>query len=148
MYYEVPDFILSWLYLDKPESVIRSYTCSELLLKSGKEDESPTLDSQKHKYKYSRLSKEFEERVKQEINLTQNRQILDQKYTESEIDKDQKQQIMYFRDLTRLYLKLPEYDTPEPSQEEAKDKNSSDYENQISESTQDQYLIAKDYILY
>ena len=141
VYYEVPDQILSWLYIDKSESVMRSYTRSDLLLRSGKEDESPSLDSNKHKGKLSRFSRDFEERAKQEATSFRKVQ---QKYKNEDIVKDRKQQVMYFRDLVRLYLKMPWIDnTSDDFKEE--DKNES-YE--VNDTCHDQYVIAKDYVLY
>lgn len=64
MYYEVPDHILSFLYYDKHENVVRTFTTfSESLLKSGMEEDISALDPTRNKTRYSRVSKEFMEKA-------------------------------------------------------------------------------------
>ena len=64
VYYEVPDHILSFLYYDKHENVVRTFTTfSESLLKSGMEEDISALDPTRNKTRYSRVSKEFMEKA-------------------------------------------------------------------------------------
>lgn len=59
LYYEVPDQILSWMYYDKANFTVRTFTRSDLLLKSGHENPTPRLEASKSKTRFSRISQEL-----------------------------------------------------------------------------------------
>mmetsp|Transcript_7124 Transcript_7124/g.6320 ORF Transcript_7124/g.6320 Transcript_7124/m.6320 type:complete len:173 (+) Transcript_7124:316-834(+) len=123
------------MYYDKADYTVRTFTRSELLLKSGHENPTPRFDYSKSKSRFSRLS--------QELNLLEN-PIIDkakdfsQDPRKEDIKTIRKKKLLEsenFRDLIRLYLKLP---IIEPVGSE------------ISEAplSQDSYIICEDYILY
>ncbi|CAI2368359.1 unnamed protein product [Moneuplotes crassus] len=137
VYYEVPEHILSWMWLDTSESIVRTFTRSELLLKSGHENPTPRVENRKSRY--SRISQE----------LTEGREIFgdrtsslkeSQKSSKKEDLKSLKrkklQESEAMRDLIRLYLKLP---IVEPVDEEQKEFESY---------TQESYIISEAYTLY
>ena len=133
VYYEVPESILSWMYFDKVDNIVRTYTKSKDSLKSGKEDNDPLPDSSASRTKYSRLSKELDKINFEKQNLQGNEEDND----EDGVGTNQSE---YARDLMRLYLRLPIIEPIVLDQ----DQNN----EQFDTDGQDQYIIWDQYILY
>ena len=140
VYYEVPENILSWMYYDKVDNIVRTFTRSDNSSKSGKEDHDPLPDSSASRTKYSRLSKEFEKMnfEKQNLQGNENDECYDENGAPTNIRQSE-----YVRDLMRLYLRLPSIEPvffDQPDNDEVSDE--------IATEEQDQYIIWDKYILY